>query len=80
MIIKLVAIKNGQQHANLWRAAGVAEASVPAGWALEKRGLVRAPDARWPGLYELTEAGEHVYALLEIAGLVQATERQLEAA
>lgn len=80
MILKLVAVKNGQHHVDLWRAAGFADATVPSGWALKKRGLVHSPDAKAPGLYELTEAGEHVYSLLEIAGLVQATERKLQAA
>ena len=78
MIFRMVAIKNGQHMADLWRMAGVPDNAVPSGWALQKRGLVWSPDADNPGIYKLTEAGELVYSLLEIAGLVQASERQLE--
>lgn len=78
MIMKMVAIKNGQLQLDLWRMAGVPDACVPAGWSLEKRGLVWSPDANAPGLYRLTEAGEHVYALLEIAGLVSPLMAKIE--
>lgn len=38
--------------------------------SLQRRGLVYAPDRKWPGVYRLTSAGEHVLELLKIAGVV----------
>jgi hypothetical protein len=56
---------------DLYRILGMHSVGVGAGRNLESRGLIYAPDPEWPGLYKLTEAGEHVFALLQIAGLVQ---------
>ena len=39
--------------------------------ALKEKGLVYAPDPKYKGIVELTEAGEHVVALLEIAGIIK---------
>lgn len=38
--------------------------------SLERRGLIYAPDKKWPGIFCLTEAGEHVLELLKIAGVI----------
>jgi len=38
---------------------------------LQDRGLVYSPDAKYPGLVELTAAGKHVVELLKLAGLIQ---------
>lgn len=47
--------------------------------SLAKRGLVYASNPQFPGIYELTEAGEKTYDLLKIAGLTEATENLIKA-
>jgi len=44
------------------------------------RGLVFAPDPKWPGRCEMTEAGQAVFSLLQMAGIVQRISDKLEAA
>lgn len=68
MILKLFSIKNDEW--NVYRAAGIADASCVSANAVIRRGLAHAPDPQYPGILELTEAGEHVYALLEISGQI----------
>lgn len=55
----------------IYRALGMRATEVQSMRILKDRGLIFAPDPKWPGHCELTEAGKHVFALLEIAGIVQ---------
>lgn len=65
---------------DLYRLLGVPDASVTAGRILEDKGLVYAPDPKYPGFYRLTEPGQLVFQLLQMAGLVQKIEsKTLEA-
>lgn len=75
MIVKMVGIKT--KSWDVFRMAGVADASCMSAGALIRRGLAHAPDPQWPGRLELTEAGEHVYSLLEISGQIQPLEEIL---
>lgn len=78
MIVKLVEIATRRPNDNsLFLVLGLSDRAVMAGRALRDRGLVVAPDPEWQGQYELTEAGEHLFALLQIAGLVQRIDDQL---
>lgn len=75
MVLKLVEVK--ANRSNLFRVIGLNDTAVAAARALIERGLIVAPDPVWPGRYEMTAAGEHVFALLEMAGLVQRIETKL---
>lgn len=77
MIIRLVMVANSDIVSNLYRAAGINDNAVEAGQALKRRGLVWSPNAEFPGIYSLTEAGKLVFELLKIAGLVEPLETQL---
>lgn len=47
--------------------------------ALKRRGLIYPPKPRKaPGIYQLTEAGEHVYQLCVIAGLLDSFTEKLK--
>ena len=64
-----------------FRALGMPSNFVGGLRGLKERGLVYAPDPEWPGICEFTEAGKAVFALLQMAGLIQRiddkiTERQ----
>ena len=52
------------------RSLGMRDTAVGAMRQLERRGLCYAPDPEWPGCMKLTEAGEHVFKLLQIAGII----------
>ncbi len=82
-IIKLVDVATRPKSENggiftgrrdLYRILGVPDASVQAGRILEEKGLVFAPNPKYPGLYDLTEPGKLVFQLLQMAGLVQRIE------
>lgn len=73
MIIVLVEIsemKGKMRDKCVLKANGIRSIWVPTVRCLEDRGLIFAPDKDWPGRFLITEAGEHVLALLQIAGLV----------
>lgn len=53
------------------KAMGLRDTWVSAARCLVERGLIMAPDPEWPGIFVLTEPGEHVLALLQIAGIVE---------
>lgn len=72
MVFVLDAIAHGSLASSNMRAAGMIDTAVPSMRRLEERGLVYAPDPQWPGRKLLTPAGEHVHALLVIAGLATA--------
>lgn len=64
-----------------WLALGCARYDfVTTGRALEARGLIHSPHERWPGIYELTEAGNHVFELLKLAGMVELVQIARQAA
>lgn len=74
MIVSLVAIANQKtpgQYGNALRAVGLRDTAVDTNRRLEERGLIVAPDPKFPGLYEITSAGKLVVELLKEAGLVQ---------
>lgn len=74
MIVSLVAIANQKtpgQYGNALRVAGLRDTAVDTNRRLEDRGLIVAPDPKYPGLYEITSAGKLVVELLKEAGLVQ---------
>lgn len=64
----------GGNHLPELRKMGIRSIEVPTMRRLEERGLLYSPDPVWPGRMELTDAGRHVLALLEIAGLVAVPE------
>ena len=80
-IIRLVEIATRPNlGGNLFRILGAYDNSVAAGRALEEKGLVYAKDPSLPGLYTMTEAGELVFQLLQMAGLVEKIEQKVNAA
>lgn len=85
-IIKLLSVaENSAEEAgkynvrkrDLYRLMGVPDSGCVSGRVLEDKGLVYAPDARYPGFYILTEPGRLVMQLLQIAGLVEKIEHQV---
>lgn len=56
---------------SVMRALGMRDTWVGSARCLVDRGLIVAPDKNWPGIFDLTEAGKHVFALLQIAGLAE---------
>lgn len=80
MITVLVSVAN-KRHATgkqSLRLVGLSDTSVSTAQRLEERGLLYAPEAQWPGRYELTRAGELVLDLLREAGLVQSVEEAFQ--
>jgi len=75
MIGVLVDIANSQdarvKSYSVMRALGLRDTWVGSARCLVDRGLIFSPDPEWPGRFNLTEAGEHVIALLQIAGLAE---------
>lgn len=69
MVFVLDAIARGNLATSNMRQHGMIDTAVPSMRRLQERGLVYAADPEWPGRCRLTEAGEHVHALLCIAGL-----------
>ena len=65
---------------SVMRALGMRDTWVGSARCLVDRGLIMSPDPEWPGRFVLTEAGEHVMALLQISGLVEPITRAIEAA
>lgn len=78
MVVVLTDIASrGQVHRDTFRTMG-----MPCGFStglrgLLDRGLVFAPDPKWPGKCEFTEPGKAVFALLQMAGLVQRIEDKI---
>lgn len=56
---------------SVMRALGMRDTWVGSARCLVDRGLIVAPDPQWPGVFNLTDAGKHVLALLQIAGLAE---------
>ena len=56
---------------SVMRALGMRDTWVGSARCLVDRGLIIAPDPEWPGRFDLTDAGKHVVALLQIAGLAE---------
>jgi hypothetical protein len=75
MIVCLVDIANNDEYAMGLRIAGLYETTVGTRRKLADRGLIFAPDPKWPGRFELTEAGSLVVELLKVAGLIEAKEK-----
>jgi hypothetical protein len=74
MIICLIAFANQRKpgdYGNVLRAAGLRDTFVGTARSLAERGLIEAPDKRWPGIYNLTRAGELTVSLLMEAGMVE---------
>ena len=63
-----------------FRALGMPSNFISGLRGLLERGLVFAPDPENPGICEFTEAGQHVFALLQMAGLIQRIEDKVRAA
>ena len=78
MVVMLNDVANGCSHQS-FKINGLTGIEVPTGRRLLERGLVFAPDPDFPGRYELTEAGQHVHALLQIAGIASQV-KQVEVA
>lgn len=81
MIVVLVSIAN-KRHATgkqTLRLIGLPDTSVSTARRLEDRGLIHAPDPKYPGRYDLTRVGELVIELLREAGLVQSIEEAFAA-
>jgi hypothetical protein len=77
MVVQLVATASGgDRRWELLRRLGMLPLELGANRALVSRGLAEAPDPEFPGMLILTEAGQHVLKLLEIAGLVEAIARK----
>ena len=79
MIVSLVAIHNQRkpgEFGNALRFAGLRDTAVDTNRRLADRGLIVAPDPKFPGLYEITSAGSLVVELLKEAGLVQDTAKE----
>ena len=62
---------------DIYRLMGVPDASCVAGRILEEKGLVCAPDPKFPGFYILTEPGKLVFQLLQMAGLIERIEARV---
>ncbi len=72
MIIALVSIHSGDRsRMDVFRYLGMVDSSCTSAAALLHRGLVYAPDLKWPGVFKLTRAGELLMELLEEADLVR---------
>lgn len=81
MVVALVEIANNtgiMQIGNTLRVLGAPDTTVPTRRRLAERGLIHLPTGEWP--YVLTEAGEHVVALLKIAGIAETVETIMEEA
>ena len=60
---------------DIFTAFGSYDTAVTSRQALRKRGLIQKMRGQEKeGIYELTEAGKHIFELLKIAGLVQKIE------
>jgi len=78
MIISLVSIAHGDRmRMDVFRHLGMVDCSCVSAKALEHRGLIVAPDTEFPGLYELTKAGELTLELLKEADLVRDIQNKL---
>ena len=78
MIIALVSIHSGDRSKmDVFKLLGMVDSSYTSAAALKYRGLVIAPDPEFPGVFELTQAGELVLKLLGEAGLVHNIEESL---
>lgn len=67
------------QKRDIFRLMGVPDSSCVSGRVLEEKGLVYAPDPKYPGWYRLTEPGKLVMQLLQMAGLVERIEQRIAA-
>lgn len=61
-----------------FRALGIPSNFVGGIRGLLERGLVYAPDPKWPGICEFTEAGKAVFSLLQMAGIIQRINGKIE--
>lgn len=77
-VVMMVQVARGSYLPDLYRILGMHSVAVGAGRNLESRGMIYAPDPEFPGKYKFTEAGKHVFALLQIAGLVQRIESKVK--
>jgi len=78
MVLTLTDIASGNQvQRNTFRALGMPCKFVSGLRGLLERGLVFSPDPEWPGKCEMTEAGTAVFALLQMAGIVQQIETKV---
>lgn len=78
-VVTLCDIANKAGH-SYYMALGMRSTEVTSMGILKRRGLIYAPDENWPGQCELTEAGQHVFALLKIAGIASRIEKEVKAA
>lgn len=81
MVVALVDVEaRGEPYRgerDTFRALGMPSNFVGGLRGLLERGLVVAPDPEWPGACVLTEAGRHVFALLQCAGIIQRIENKV---
>jgi hypothetical protein len=68
---------NANWARDTYRALGMPSNFISGLRGLLERGLVFAPDPQFPGRCEFTEAGKAVFALLQMAGLVQRIEAKI---
>ena len=78
VLVEIAEMKGKMRTHCVLKANGIRSIWVPTVRCLEDRGLIFAPDKDWPGKFFLTEAGEHVLALLQIAGLVVEAKQEEE--
>ena len=78
-VVTLCDIANKAGH-SYYIALGMRSTEVTSMGILKRRGLIYAPNEEWPGMCELTEAGKHVFALLEVAGIAARIEKEVKAA
>lgn len=75
MVVTLFDIATGESvRRDTFRLLGMPSNFVSGLNGLLDRGLVYAPDPEWPGRCLMTKEGEHVFALLQAAGIVQQIE------
>lgn len=79
MVVTLtdIASKGGAAR-DSFRAMGMSSNFCVGLRGLLERGLVVAPDPEWPGRCEMTEAGQAVFSLLKMAGIVQRIEDKVK--
>ena len=78
-VVTLCDIANKAGH-SYYMALGMRSTEVQSMAILKRRGLIHAPNEQWPGMCELTDAGKHVFSLLQIAGIAARIEKEVAAA
>ena len=78
VVLSDIGNKNEAPHCDTFRALGMRSTQIIGMNGLIDRGLAYAPDPKWRGVLKLTKAGELVFELLKVAGLVERVEAGLK--